>query len=997
MKPLRLAFLGTLVSCGVLALSACDNVGRAFDLNRGDTKETTTNIQAVPAGGVVVDGRPKVQNVFPKGNGWPGTVPIVVVFNESVNEASVSPSGGTPSLFVRLKSSVGTGTGTGTGAGSPPLPGSYDFLLGGRVVVIRPLQPFDTTQIQEYEVVATSELRDTDGVRYTTASEKVLGSFTPDQASTIEDGQVLTVLPVDNNREAFREDSVYVVFTKPATESTLKTGAGGSFTVRPAGGTALDGSLAFPVRIGGLGGGGGTADTRVVEFKPKSGTRLAAATDHEIVLDATIEFGTNGGKLDFRNRTPFARFSTVAPPSASSVTVGNPSTGAPDKVNSNNVAALLLDVAVPADAAAGDRVDARIYGLHKDGGQTGSLDFVDASAVLAGPGAQTASVDFTGKLGALGALRFREGPLLFAARLVRGSRTTGFVRSATTNNPALDVTPPTLTLPAADGNGNRVIYTDQERLVFWGQGAEVLGGATLTLASTPGPAPDPTTGTVFGFGAAGKFMFDPILLGRRTAPLGFTLTITDSSGNESMPITGSIVQRGVVTGDVTSGTLTVEAYDDATFAAVAGATVAIEPGLPSKPAVGRLTAVTGADGRAVFTGLGSSSYTVTVVSDAHHVITLLATPAGFVSLPLRPRASAVASLVGAAVFTSAPPTGTRILVGCNILDDVRNEEVLTGASTPTVVPSSQVRPNRPYMLTGLGGPIEPTAKPTFTHFACSVCGVTGLTKEAAQPPIAPAGNATVQLAMLPAAFPIARDLAATYDKDLGTWGGLDAANLAGTPTVRVMASVYGLPGMTAVGTGFAKVMSGTIYTIDASYLMALATTTPANGPLVSLQPKFWVSTEATDSTGNVARHRRIIDKPVLGTTFASAAVPGVSTLTPPGGPSTGSPSVTYEDRMDPTTIPSGFAFQVITATDSGGRQWRVLRQDTDAATGPVTVQLPDFVGLGATGLGVGVWSVFCENHLLFSSTFGVGDYVLEEMRREEVTYTRSVALNFTVN
>ena len=54
------------------------------------------------AQGIVVDGRPKVRDVFPKGNGWPGTVPIVVSFNETINESTVSPSGGgSPNLFIR--------------------------------------------------------------------------------------------------------------------------------------------------------------------------------------------------------------------------------------------------------------------------------------------------------------------------------------------------------------------------------------------------------------------------------------------------------------------------------------------------------------------------------------------------------------------------------------------------------------------------------------------------------------------------------------------------------------------------------------------------------------------------------------------------------------------------------------------------------------------------------------------------------------------------------
>jgi hypothetical protein len=38
-----------------------------------------------------------------------------------------------------------------------------------------------------------------------------------------------------------------------------------------------------------------------------------------------------------------------------------------------------------------------------------------------------------------------------------------------------------------------------------------------------------------------------------------------------------------------------------------------------------------------------------------------------------------------------------------------------------------------------------------------------------------------------------------------------------------------------------------------------------------------------------------------------------------------------------------------------------------------------------------------ESILVFSSSFAIGDFVFEEMRREEVTYARAVAQTFVVN
>ena len=236
----------------------------------------------------------------------------------------------------------------------------------------------------------------------------------------------------------------------------------------------------------------------------------------------------------------------------------------------------------------------------------------------------------------------------------------------------------------------------------------------------------------------------------------------------------------------------------------------------------------------------------------------------------------------------------------------------------------------------------PTGKPTFVNFACSICGPTGTQVEAAREPVAPGGTGVTTLPMLPA-LTLSRNLAATYTKDLGTWTGLDPTMLVGNPTVRVMTSLFGMPQMTLTGVGFsAQVGAGTSYTIDASYSVPMVLA------MAKLLPKFWVSTEATDTTGVVARHREFISDPSLGTTFPVPAVPAVATITAPAGPSIDSPAVTYQDRLDPTAIPSTLTFQVLTVT-SGTRSWRVIRQDRTAASGPTTLQLPVFSGVTEPG------------------------------------------------
>ncbi len=977
----RSAALGVAFACALLALTGCDNVGRAFDPKGGSGgSSTTTAIQVMRAGGSSFDGRPRVAAVFPKGNGWPGTVPIVVEFNETISEASVAPTGATPTLFIRLKNPDPDPG----GGGSTPIAASYDFLLGSSVVVIRPNTAFDTTKAETYEVVINSELRDADGVRFGGSSEKVIATFTADKTDDIKDGEILTTLPVDNGRDWFQQANVYLIFTKPCTQSSIKTtGTNVNFSVRQAGGANLAGSANFPVRATGFGASGN--DGRILEFKPTA--TFDPDKEHEIVVTNTITFPASG-ELEFKGRTPFARFTTTGAPPPDAVKITNVRPGVVDRVNRTNISTLFVDVDLPAGTLADDLVVVRIYGLHKDGGTTGSLNFFEAGLLTTVPGKQTVRVSFGTQLGTTTFPNFLEGPLLFATYASRNGRNSGYVLSSTASNPAFDITPPTLATPAADTAGNHFAYTDLEYITFFGTGSEVLSAATLVLDSTPAPAPVPTIGKVFGLGSGGRFMFDPILLGRRTSPLGFSLTITDAAGNESVATTGKIIQRGVVTGSVTSGTLVIEAFDDATFLPLAGVTVLVEPGMPTSGATGRKTAVTGTDGRAMITGLTAPTHSVTLVVANYNLVSLLDTSAGFVSLPMRPESKATGSVRGTAVFTAG--TGQTAMIGCNIFDDFTREEILTTTKAPTTVPSTSARPNRPYIFTALVGTFEPKSKPTFVNFACSICGATGTVKEAARAPVNPGGTGVTTLVLLPA-LSTTRDLVGTYNKDLSLWTGLDAADLVADPTVRLMTSVFGMPQTTLTGIGFATQQgTTTTYAIDGTYSVATALA------MATLLPRIWVSVEATDKSGVVTRHRSLILDPAVGNVFDSPPNPVVATITAPTGATTDSPAVTYQDRLDPTSIPFTFGFHVITAT-SGTRSWRIIQQDKVAASGATTVQLPVFAGVTTTGLAKGAWKIQTESHLIFNSTMAIDDYAVEEIRREEITFARTPETTFTVN
>ncbi len=314
----------------VLLLLGCDNVARAFDPildpTQPGTGTTTSPVQEVPVVGDAVDGRPKVKTAFPSGGGWPGTVPIVVEFSESINEDTILPTSSPPAdakVFVRVKGTT------------QALPATYQFVAAGRVLVIRPVTALSNEGNPSYEIVILPEGRDVDGVRFdVVAAGEVLKEFQVNQDVSITDGRILTTFPRDNQVDR-RESAYYVFFDRPANLTSITAT---NLLVRPQGGIAIAGTTDAPIELL------GTDDTRIMRFTPTA--TLAASTRYELVVDDTITFGTEG-KLDFRGRTPFAGFDTVAPRAPTAVHVGNPTAGFDDKINRGNVANVVLHVTTP--------------------------------------------------------------------------------------------------------------------------------------------------------------------------------------------------------------------------------------------------------------------------------------------------------------------------------------------------------------------------------------------------------------------------------------------------------------------------------------------------------------------------------------------------------------------------------------------------------------------------------------------------------------------------
>ncbi len=960
-----------LLSAGALLCAGCDNVGRAFDNNVTPTNPGTgaspSTIQVVPIGGDARDGIPTVKATFPADNGWPLTVPIVVEFSESVNESSILPTttaGADGHVVLRVQGST------------QPLPCQYDLLAGGRLLVMRPVQPLSNAQNPTYEVVLLQDARDVDGVRFNVPTDgTVLTTFQVNQADTIHDGRILTTFPRDNGKEVPRETPYLVVFDRPAVAATVVEA---NLFLRPQGGLGLAAGLSFPLQTVGV------DDPRVVLVEPTD--PLAAATNYQLVVNDSITFG-NDGTLDFSGRTPFAVFRTTGPAAPTLVELGNPTTGFPNKINRDRTADAVLHVTTPADALTGDKVRARIYGGDARTTPVGDLAYVERSTTLTSDGQQVVTVDFAGTLGTLTGPRFDDGSITFTAQMRRGSQASGFVHKAADAAPLYDISQPTLvTAGPPTGAATTDLVSDLQWVAYYGTASEALAQATLHSTNPIAGAQETSQ---FAFGTAGRLMMLPLPVGRQRDPVPYSLTFRDQAGNlGAAEVNGQFVQRGMVTGTL-AGTLTVEAYDQTTLQPIQGATVLVDPGVPLLPAVGQQAGTTAANGRVDFT-VSAPSHTVTIVRAGYDLITFYDTAAAFVSLPLRPVANATATFRGNLVV--APSPGATAVVGNTAFDDRSPIGVRTSNSAPSTIPDTAIVPNRPQVVSAFGGVIEPTATPPFSALGIPLLGPTFTVPTPPTAPVAAGGVSQPTIPMLPSDGLIA-SLAGVYDLDFSLALGLDFANLIdGAPVVRATRSLFGFEGQVMVGLGYATANGNGSYTIHANFAQ------PTIPGFALLGDYAWVVSEARDASGNISRHRAAFGA-TDGVLLTIPGVMSIPTITAPTNPSTGSPAVTFADVADPGVIPFGLGHACVdvTATDGAGRRWRILHCDQDDASGTDVVQYPDLATAAVAGLQNGDWSVRVETRIWpdrYQTT--AADFALTDRIYEEALYARCAAVTFQV-
>jgi hypothetical protein len=971
-NPILRASVAISALFGALLSTGCDNVGRAFDpvidptTNPQDPASST--VQVPRDGADFRDGRPLIREVYPRGGGWPVTVPVVVEFSESINEASVEPTtpgGRDGKVILRIAGS------------DQPIPTSYDWFAQGRLLVMRPAADLSDQGQPEYEVVMLPEVRDLDGVRFSGSEEQILATFTVDQDPAVEDGELLAIYPRDNARDVQHGPEFVAVFNRAANTNTLVPQ---NLSLRPSGGAPIAGAIETPLTQLTPGGG---EDGRIVTITPNA--PLLGEVVHEFVVTSGVTFGT-GGVLQFNGRTPYSVFTTGGVPKPTAVRLKNPDPATfVNKINLQNFATAQVEVDLPSGALAGDRLVVRIYGIDSQDAEGNELAFVEREVEVPAAGAQAVTADFTAGLGSASRPVFAEGGIEYVAQLRRGQTHSGALLGD--DDGRFDLTRPTVvTIGPPTGENGTDIYVDTQHLAFFGTASEQLGGGDFTDGFV--------NVELFGSSPNGDFIAKPIELGRLVGPRSYSLTVRDAAGNASAgAYAGDLFQRGLITG-ANADTLTVEAYDDATLAPIEGVTVLVDPGVPVLPAAGRVTATTNGAGQALFGSLALGARTITLLKDGYDLVTFYETAAGFVSLPMRQTSDDTATLRGTLVFPPEPGRGA--LVGCQAFADETLLGVPTLASAVNAIPQTPIRPNRPLVVSAIAGALTGPTRPFFTWQGCNLCGVTLI--DPASPIAGPGSGQAAQATLLlldAAQLQVAQEvvigtLPAPLGEDFGSTG-VDLGNLVGgAPGVRSTVSLLGFAGQHLIGTGEATSTGGTAFAIEASYSRIIPATAGE-----FFDGWAWIATEARDTGGRSSRVRALLNYDFANGTVTTtdaldaAAVPGITAVA-----TAGSPSIDVDDVLTPGLTAFGHAVLEVQATDPAGRSWRILREDGDPAGGSVSLQFPDLTG--QVGLATGDWSMRATARF-FLDRYGIaGDFALTEMLRQEALMSRGAAVSITV-
>ena len=977
-----------------------------------------------PGGGVGTPGRaalrpedglwisnalPDVTAVFPQGAQVHPDSPIVIVFNESMNEATLEEAFEVVSL-------------TG-GIFESPIDIQSQVLVGaGRVLLLFPQGPMDEGS---YSIRVASEQggpfgggdevelpTDLTGQELVRAAGAKLGSDFVVPAVAPAAPRLLTTFPAAGETAASHTTELLAVFDRPMDASTVTDA---SFVVLENGAAPALDPVAKPLEIG------PETETRVFRWQSVDMLDVPAplATDAEIELTLSPAGSSirdaDGGTLP-RTDVAFDVAPFSAPVSSGICSQPEDAIGIRNLVPDGNED---LEIQVDLlDAQDGDLLELFLFGTSTDAqnpqlvAQRRQLSLSGAAPILVAL-YELEDIDLTVN-GDPDEARFADGSVAFAFHLRRGALVSPLRMldvdpvAEGIQDPVLDTTAPRiLSLEFSDGTTGFTAW-DVSDLVLAGKADGVLRSVEVHAMDGPSSYSTANLAPVLGTRADGAFL--SALFGTGVLDSGsatFTAVGYDHAFNASPAITGTFDQVGAVgpVAFVPGDDLLVHVFDAETLRPLSGARVAVHDdlgdGINYPPGDSGTTAVDGtfpATTNALAVGA-----IVTVDAAGYDLVSFHGVTATSISIPLRRTNAPTGSVSGAVLATDS--LVQLVLPGLDRrMDDTRRPRGVargyaTGACTLAPVfrcpyGPEQILAGRLGAQSFLAGDFQATelsfnADLVLQGFCLDVplraIGMGAMDDSSFTLPFL-----LNDAGVVPEEKPEELDpLVLRGDLALG----IDTAALdddpttTGAPRISVEANVIGIPGAVQVGMGLAFDQGGDRWNVRSARPGAV-TAAGFFGMGGTVDTDLFVRCELRDLDGDVSGVRpRLSDLPgLVGGEVTAPAVPDLTSPLPGGITGGRAYDLVFQD-----TLPDSLGFEGLyraQLTDSAGRRWVLWRVDP-AGAGEVRIHVSDI----ATPLADG--AVTCELSAYAWKSLDTTSFLWTDVEREQNVFAIARSVGFT--
>lgn len=521
------------------------------------------------------------------------------------------------------------------------VPLTFTLLASDRCVIVRPSIPL--TPGTTYDLVATDDLTDLEGKRFSPPSNGRILRFTTDAVGLNLAPQVLGVFPPDGAGAVQNDTDVVVVFSKPM-DFTGVTSAVTLQNTTASTVASYDRSASVANRH---------AADRVFTFPHTDDSRDLSATIDLAIADTLTDAAFIPQPLD----APFASdFKTLGFARPSSVgfdaAAFAPFTPA---VNLDNVDMFPVRVTLPVSVMPTDTTTLLAH-------ESGDSPLI-ANSLPTGAGTVNFSMDFTEK----GESQFTAGSDITLSAYVErnGRRSTVQVLRNTEGDETTvrhDTVRPVLFSygPPSGQFGSRFV-TDLPSLRPYGRASEDIAQTSVqfppSTSAVVRESPTPAGGNTFiGPAFAGGLPVE--------GPLPFEVNLTDVAGNTALISSpGTVVFRGFLGADnltTSGGNLRVVAFDKDGLQLLSGVKVYVQNFGGGNANFG----LTGSDGAIEFTGR-SGKQTITMIVPGYESMSMVGFNTSLMSLPMT---STIAAAGSVSPIVSGVNSGV-VTVGGNLLAD----------------------------------------------------------------------------------------------------------------------------------------------------------------------------------------------------------------------------------------------------------------------------------------------------------------------------------------